>query len=189
MLGIFTVFTQAKGKIATQFVGVLYFFFYIFLALSNEYFGEVIIYAGLMIPIYIYGILHWLKNKDAKNNVVIVRRNLPKGEWLALGFGLPILAAGMYFLLHALNTAEVLMSTITFVALTLSVYLLARRMKINQVAFLASDFSIGLLWLFAILNGDLAIIPFCVTCFIYVVYDVYGLSEWTKLERRQKDRA
>jgi len=68
----------------------------------------------------------------------------------------------------------------------LSVYLLARRMKVNQVAFLASDFSIGMLWLFAITKGDLAIIPFCVTCFIYVFYDVYGLFEWTKLERRQK---
>lgn len=35
LLGIFCVFTQAKGKVATQFIGVVYFIFYVFISYSQ----------------------------------------------------------------------------------------------------------------------------------------------------------
>ena len=38
LLGLFYVFTQAKGKVATQFLGVVYFCFYIFISYYQKYY-------------------------------------------------------------------------------------------------------------------------------------------------------
>ena len=39
LLGLLCVFTQAKGKIATQFIGIIYFCFYIFISYTQKYYG------------------------------------------------------------------------------------------------------------------------------------------------------
>jgi len=186
ILGIFTVFTQAKGKIATQFIGAVYFGFYVFLAWQNSYFGEVAVYAGLIIPMYIYGIIHWLRNRDKNNNAIMVRKNLPKAEWIILVLSLVGLSFGFYFLLQYFGTAQLIFSTVSVILSILAVYLLARRIKYNQIAFFINDFILGTLWLLVILNGDLTLIPFLVMCLFFIVYDLYGLIQWTKLEKKQK---
>ena len=64
MLCLVTVFAQAKGKISTQFLGVITFIFYIFISYKEKLYGEVILYITILIPMYVYGIINWLKNRD-----------------------------------------------------------------------------------------------------------------------------
>ncbi len=186
-LGILCVFTQAKGKVATQFIGVVYFCFYIFIAYTERFYGEAILYLVVMIPIYIYGIIHWLKNRDKKDNVVIVRSNLPLKEWILMIVGVIALSFGVYYLLKALNTAELIVSTLSFVSMIPSVYLLARRCKWNQVSFLINDFILPVLWLLTIVDGNYALIPMCIGHLFQIVYDIYGLVNWIKLEKQQSE--
>ena len=141
ILGILCVFTQAKGKIVTQFLGILYFSLYSVISYTQKYYGEVILYILMMIPMYIYGVIHWLKNKDVKaTDTVLVRSNLSKKEWIVFTLSIVPLTVIVYFILKALDTAEVMISTLSFVTLVPSVYLLSRRCKWNQVAFLINDF-------------------------------------------------
>ncbi|MCL2228309.1 MAG: nicotinamide riboside transporter PnuC [Firmicutes bacterium] len=82
VLGLCVVFLQAKAKIINRFVGVVYLSFYVALAYTTNYYGEMIIYGGLIIPLYIYGIFHWLRHRDSGDKtVVVVRNNLPAREW------------------------------------------------------------------------------------------------------------
>lgn len=60
LLGLLCVFTQAKGKISTQFIGIIYFCFYIFISYTQKYYGEALLYLSIMLPMYIYGVIHWL---------------------------------------------------------------------------------------------------------------------------------
>ncbi|MDR0849975.1 MAG: nicotinamide riboside transporter PnuC [Christensenellaceae bacterium] len=186
VLGVLGVFMQAKGKIIAQFFCVSYAIFYIFLAFSNQYFGEVIVYAGFMVPLFVYGIIHWLKNRDKKDNTVIVRRNLSIKEWIGLGIMFPLVFVGVYFLLKFFNTAELIVSAISSVLVMLAVYLSVRRVKLNQIVFLLNDFAMGALWMLVVIKGDLSLIPFVTICLIYAIYDIYGLIQWAKLEKRQR---
>ncbi len=186
ILGLFCVFTQAKGKVSTQFIGAIYFCFYIFISYSQQLYGEAILYLVIMLPMYIYGIINWLKNRDKKENIVIVKSNLSMKEWLFMSVALVVLSAIVFFLLKALNTAQVVISTFSFISMLPAVYLLVRRCKWNQVAFLINDFIVPILWLVMILNGNLILIPLCVYHIFQVTYDVYGLINWIKLEKKQK---
>jgi nicotinamide mononucleotide transporter len=186
MLGLFYVFTQAKGKIATQFIGIVYFCFYIFIAYSQKYYGEALLYLIIMLPMYIYGVIHWLAHRDKRDNVVIVRSNLSIKEWLISGICFVLVSIGVCFLLRVLNTSQLIINTLSFLTMLPAVYLLIRRCKWNQVAFLINDFIVPLLWVFLVIEGDWSFLSLCIYHVFQITYDVYGLIEWIKLEKKQK---
>lgn len=186
LLGLLCVFTQAKGKISTQFIGIIYFCFYIFISYTQKYYGEAILYLSIMLPMYIYGVIHWLANRDKKENVVIVKSNLSKKEWLFSSIGFVLLSVGVFFLLKVLKTSQLITSTLSFVSMLPAVYLLIRRCKWNQVAFLINDFIVPILWLVLVIQGDLSFLPMVVYHVFQITYDIYGLIEWIKLEKKQK---
>ena len=187
LLALFCVFTQAKGKVSTQFIGIVYFCFYIFITYTQKYYGEALVYLVVMLPMYIYGVIHWLANRDKKDNVVIVRSNLSKKEWLIASICFIAVGIGIYFMLKALNTSQLLINSLSFISMLPAVYLLMRRCKWNQVAFLVNDFIVPLLWIFLVVQGDLSFLPMCVYHIFQIIYDIYGLIEWIKLEKKQKE--
>ncbi len=186
LLGICCVFMQAKGKIATQFIGVIWFVFYCFLSYEQKYYGETILYATIMIPLYIYGIIHWLAHRDKKDNVVIVKSKISTTELVIFFAVWLILAVGIFFLLRTLNTAQLWLSTISFCTMLPSVYLLIRRNKWNQLLFLINDIILCVLWQTLVYKGDYSFIPILCYQIFQIIYDIYGLYEWIRLEKKQK---
>ena len=172
ILGLLCVFTQAKGKVATQFIGIIYFCFYIFISFTQKYYGEAILYTMLMLPMYIYGAIHWLANRDKKDDVVIVKSNLSKKEWLISSLCFVFVSVGVFFLLKTLNTAQLVISTLSFISMLPAVYLLIRRCKWNQVAFLVNDFIVPILWIFLVVQGDLSFLPMCIYHVFQITYDI-----------------
>lgn len=186
ILGLLCVFTQAKGKVITQFLGIAYFSMYSIISYTQRYYGEAIVYIFMMIPMYIYGAIHWLMNRDKKENTVLVRNELSKKEVTIGLIAMVIISIIIYKLLELLDTAHIMISTLSFVTVMPAIYLLARRCKWNQVAFLINDFIVPILWILLVIEGQLVFIPMCIYHIFQITYDFYGLIEWTKLEKKQK---
>jgi nicotinamide mononucleotide transporter len=173
-----------------EFFMILYyhiFLCYSIISYNQHYYGEAILYVFILIPIYIYGIIHWLQNRSNKNNVVIVRGNLTKKEWCVLFVFFLITSLISYYILKQLDTSELFISTLSFITALPALYLLARRSKWNQVAFLVNDFIVPLLWISLAIKGYLIFIPMCIYHIFQITYDIYGLIEWIKLEKIQKE--
>ncbi|MCL2228308.1 MAG: nicotinamide mononucleotide transporter family protein [Firmicutes bacterium] len=102
---------------------------------------------------------------------------------------LAIIGVGTYFLLRAINTAELVVSTLSIVSILFAEYTLTRRWKFNQFAFLTTDLTLGILWLLAVLGGNTMLIPFVVMCGFFILFDIYGVFQWIRLERKQKAAA
>ena len=188
ILALLCVFTQAKGQVITQFLGIACFTFYIYISFMQKLYGEVILYVFIMMPIYIYGALHWLKNRNNKDkSIVNVRKSLPKTEIIIMLIAVVFVFFGVYYLLKALNTAQLLLSTIAFVSTVPAVYLLARRCIWNQVVFLLNDIFVPIIWLNFALQGNLTLIVMVVYHIFQVIYDLYGIYVWLKLEKQQKN--
>lgn len=186
---LLTVFTQAKGKIITQFLGIITFIFYIIISYQEKLYGEAILYLVILLPMYIYGAINWLKNKDKQNSdLVEVKSNLSKKEWSCMFVGFVIVSICSYFLLKSLNTELLIISTLSFISMLPALYLLIRRCKWNQVAFLLNDLFVICLWIVLVINGNLSYVPL-VVCFIFqMIYDIYGIFEWIKLEKKQQNK-
>ena len=48
LLGLMCVLSQAKGKVITQFIGVVWFCFYAAISYSQKYYGESILYLTII---------------------------------------------------------------------------------------------------------------------------------------------
>ena len=75
--------TQAKGKIISQFIGFIVVVLYSILSFQNKYYGEVLINTFIMMPIFISGIVSWIRNVNKETNTV-VKNELNKKEWIVL---------------------------------------------------------------------------------------------------------
>lgn len=185
LLGILCVFTQAKGKVATLFIGIIWFIFYCFLSYQQKYYGETILHIVIMIPLYIYGIFHWWSNREKIDNIVIVNSKINSKELLFLLFVWIAISIGVFFLLKVLNTEQLWLSTIAFCSILPGVYLLMRRNKWNQLVFLINDVVLFLLWQVLVYNGDCSFIPILCYQIFQIIYDAYGIYEWIRLENKQ----
>ena len=81
--GILCALTQAKGKIISQFIGLILVVLYSLLSFENKYYGEVLIYIFIMLPLFISGIISWIKNLNKETNTVN-ENTLHKKEWIIL---------------------------------------------------------------------------------------------------------
>ena len=79
-----------------------------------------------------------------------------------------------------------LLNTLSFVSTLPAVYLLVRRCKWNQFAFLINDFIVPFLWIVLVLRGDNSFVPICLYHIFHIIYDFYGLVQWADLEKNRK---
>lgn len=178
-IGFFSALNQAKGKVLGQVVGVFVSIFYSILSYRNKYYGEVIIYLFMILPLYIAGIYTWLKNSD-KNTNTVKKSELTKNEWGVLLVIGVVLFVVLYFILKAFDTNQLLVSAISMIVNLMATYLLVRRSKYSFLFYTINAFILLLLWGIPVLNGDYLLIPMVFDALLLLVNDIYGLIKWNK---------
>ncbi len=64
ILGVITVLLLAQGNNYVNVLGVLISILYSIVSYRNKYYGEILIYIFLMMPMYTIGIFTWLRHKN-----------------------------------------------------------------------------------------------------------------------------
>lgn len=185
LAGVTTTMLCAKGKSLGQVAGLIVTITYIFVAYRNRYFGEVLIYVFLMLPMFIAGIISWYRHENKKTNSVDVNE-ICKKEWIIIAFIFPIILVGIYFLLKVFNTSELIVSTISVIASLFAVYLQVKRSRYSFSFYMINDLVLLTLWGIPVVKGSLILIPMVVDPIFNFINDCYGFKHWKKLESEQK---
>lgn len=178
-LGFFSALHQAKGLVLGQITGVVMAILYSIMSYSNQYYGEVIIYTVVILPLYISGIYTWLNNKDKKSSKV-KQNKLKKKEWNFLLVINILLFVVLYFLLKHFNTSNLLVSTISMNINLTATYLLVRRSKYSFLFYLINAFILLILWGTPVLKGDIMFLPMTFDAILLLINNIYGLHSWSK---------
>lgn len=185
IIGIITALLLAKGKNLGQIFGVISAFLYSFVSLKSKFYGEVIIYICIMFPMYIIGILSWIKHKSKKTNTILVN-SIKLKEWIIVS-GICILAfIGIYWLLKIFKTKELFISSLSVVSSLFAIYLGIRRCKYSFYFYIMNDFILIILWGIPVINGTISLVPMVFNPIINFINDSYGIYNWNKLEKIQK---
>jgi nicotinamide mononucleotide transporter PnuC len=134
---------------------------------------------------YIWGIVEWLKHKNGETRTVEVN-SIKWKEWLIVALCSIVVFVGFYFLLKALNTNELIVSTLYVVDNIFAVYLLARRSKYGFVSCIVNDLILIVLWGIPIIQGNLLLLAMLINPIMNLINDTYGVINWTKMQRKQK---
>ena len=185
--GILCAITQAKGKVISQFIGLVIVVLYSILSFQNKFYGEVIIYIFIMLPLFISGIISWIKNLNKETNTVN-ENTLHKKEWIILTIVSIVLFVILYYLLKYFNTNQLLVSTLSLVTSLFATYLVARRSKYGFLFYIGNDIILFILWGGQIIKGDFALIPILVNPIINFINDSYAWQSWNKREKREENK-
>lgn len=185
LIGVISVLLVAKGLVIAPFINIFYNILYSIVAITQKYYGEAIIYIALMIPISLFSIISWLRNKNKSNDAVVEQNNIHGKEYFYLFFATIISTVAFYFLLKALNTNELIISTLSLVTSAVASYLMLRRCKYYALGFVANDVILIIMWSIVVKNSGLGYLPTLISFAIFLINDVYGFVRWS-IEKKLK---
>lgn len=187
MLGITGCVLSAKGKVVAQFVGFGFIIVYSILSYFNGFYGEIIINVIVMLPMYVWGIISWIRHRDKQENVIKVNK-IGYKEWILVPIGTVAVFVAFYFILKALDTSELFVSTLSIIGNLVGMYLLVRRSKYGFVTYLVDDVIFGVLWFIPVFRGNWNLLPIAINSIMNMISDIYGIISWTRLQKRQKEK-
>ncbi|MGN0610135.1 MAG: nicotinamide riboside transporter PnuC [Oscillospiraceae bacterium] len=183
LTGVTALIFIARGDVMGQLLTVAFSLLYAAVSWEFRYYGEMATYVGMTMPIAIASVVTWLKNPYGENEVAVGSMTLRK--WLILiiaDIGATVL---FYFILKALGTANLIVSTISVTTSFLAAGLAMLRSPFYAAAYASNDLVLIVLWVYASLS-DLSFLPM-VLCFVmFFVNDMYGFYSWRRMLRRQK---
>jgi nicotinamide mononucleotide transporter len=185
IVGITTALLLAKGKNLGQIFGLLIVALYSIVSFKNGYYGEVIIYLCIMLPMYIMGIISWIKHQSKETDSVEVNTIKAK-EWCIVSVVAVIAFVLIYLLLKAFNTNQLFVSSLSVIDSLFAIYLTVRRSKYSFYFYVVNDLILMVLWGIPVIGGTLVLIPMLFNPFINLINDLYGIYNWRKLEKIQK---
>ena len=186
IVGIITALLLAKGKNLGQVFGVLITLLYSVVSFKNKFYGEVIIYIFLMLPMYIVGIISWIKHQNKATNSVEINK-ITNREWIIIFIVSVIIFIAVYFLLKIFNTSEILVSTFSVIASLFAVYLQIRRSRFSFYFYVINDLILIILWGIPVVKGNFLLLPMLFNPIINLINDSYGIINWRNLEKIQKN--
>ena len=144
-----------------------------------------ITYLGMTAPIAVWALISWLRNPYNGNKSEVKVNSLSKKEWCLFLIAAVIITVSFFFVLQALNTANVIISTISVLTSFIAAYLTARRSRFYAIGYGANDIVLILLWSMASYENR-TYLPM-VICFIaFFVTDMYGFINWSIMTKKQK---
>ena len=184
LIGVTSLIFNAKGNPFGQFLMVIFSLLYGFISFAFAYYGEMLTYLGMTMPMALFALFSWLKNPYKGNKAEVKVNSIGKTEqvlmWL-LTVGVTVL---FYFILDYFNTAYMIPSTLSVTTSFLAVYLTFRRCPTFALAYAANDIVLIVLWVLASIS-DIHYIS-VVVCFVAFLFnDIYGYISWQRMKNRQ----
>ena len=176
---------MAKGKNLGQIFGLIITILYSIVSFRNKFYGEVMIYLIIMLPMYIIGIFSWIKHRNKETDSVEVNR-ISKKEWIIVATIFITIFVGIYYLLKAFNTNELIVSTISVLASLFATYLQIRRSRFSFSFYMINDIILMVLWGIPVISGNMILLPMVLNPIINFINDSYGFYNWKKLEKEQR---
>ncbi len=185
LLGATSIIINAKGNPLGQLLMVIFSLLYGIISYSFFYYGEMITYLGMTMPMAVFALISWLRHPYNGNKAEVQVNHISQKEVLFMLILTVIVTLIFYKILAALNTANLLPSTLSVTTSFIAVYLTFLRSPYFSLAYAANDIILIILWILASMVDTRYISV--VVCFIaFLANDIYGFYSWNKMSKRQK---
>lgn len=186
LVGVTSLIFNAKGNAIGQFLMIVFSVMYGIISFGFEYYGEMITYLGMTMPMAIFALIAWLKHPYGSNKAQVKVNSIGKIESILMWIVALIVTLIFFFILRHFNTANIIPSTISVTTSFIAVYLTFRRSRFFALAYAANDLVLIVLWVIASIQEVKYISV--VVCFIAFLFnDVYGFINWHKMKKAQEN--
>ena len=184
LIGVTSLIYSAKGNPIGQLLMVVFSLLYGVISYTFAYYGEMITYLGMTMPMAVVALVSWLKNPYKGNKSEVAVGTLRPREPLLLWLLTAAVTLAFYLILKAFHTANLFFSTVSVTTSFLAVYLTFRRSPLYAVAYAANDVVLVILWVLASLE-DMRYVSVAVCFAAFFFNDLYGYVSWRRMQKRQ----
>ena len=102
------------------------------------------------------------------------------------GLGAAAATAAFYFILRALDTDNLIVSTISLTTGITAAYLMLRRCEFFSILFILNDIVLIVLWAMKLASAGTEVLPSVIAFSMFLINDAYCFISWQKIKRRQR---
>ena len=184
LMGATSLIFCAKGNPIGMIIMVMFCLFYGYISWTFKYYGELMTYVFMSLPMSVFSLVSWLKNpyKGKVSEVAVCKLRRSDIIWMIL---LTVaVTVVFYFILAYFNTANLLPSTFSVTTSFFAVFLMYKRSPYFALAYATNDIVLIVLWILASIT-DISYIS-VVICFItFLVNDIYSFINWKRMQKKQ----
>ena len=184
IIGATFLILNAKGNPLGQFLTIIFSILYGFISYKFSYYGEMITYLCMSMPMALFSLISWLKNPYKGNKAEVKVNSISKKETVFMFILTFVVTVVFYFILKYFNTANLLPSTFSVTTSFLAVYLTFRRSPYFALAYALNDLVLILMWTMASIS-DISYLSVVICFIVFFINDMYGFINWKRMEKKQ----
>ena len=185
VIGATSLIFSAKGHPAGQVFMIIFSILYGIISFRCAYYGEMVTYLGMTLPMAVISLVAWLKNPFSDDKTEVKVNKLKHLDIILMTLLTTIVTIAFYFILKYFNTANLIPSTISITTSFVAAYLTFRRSPYFAAAYALNDVVLIILWIMAT-TTDMSYFSVIICFVIFLVNDIYGFANWCKMQKRQE---
>ena len=184
LVGVTSLIFAAKVNVWAQILMVVFSILYGIISWRFRYWGEMMTYLGMTLPMAVWSTITWLKNPSETNGSEVAIQQLNRCHVFGLFVSGIIVTVIFCYFLWVLKTPNLLFSTISITTSFVAAALTMLRSSYYAVGYAANDLVLIVLWSLAAMENP-AYIPVIVNFVIFFFNDMYGFISWRRREAVQ----
>ena len=186
VIGVTSIVINAKGNPLGQALMVVFSLLYGVISYTCAYYGEMVTYLGMTMPMAVFALISWLRHPYKGNRSEVKVNRVGRVEQVWMWLAAAAVTVLFYFILKHFGTARLLPSTASVTTSFVAVYLTFRRDPRFSLAYAANDVVLIVLWVLAGMT-DIRYLS-VVICFVaFLANDIYGYISWRRMRARQAE--
>ena len=187
LIGSTALIFCAKGNPIGQALILIFSILYGIISFGFAYYGEMLTYLGMTAPMAVFALVSWIRHPYENNRSEVKIYSLSKLD-IILTIPLAIaVTVVFYFLLKALGTANLWVSTFSVTTSFVAAYFSFKRSPYFAIAYAANDVVLIVLWILAAFENISYISV--IVCFVaFLANDIYSFINWKRMQKLQSEQ-
>ena len=185
LIGTTSLIYNSRGEPLGPALMIVFSILYGIISFGFRYYGEMMTYVGMSLPMAIFALVSWMRNPFEKGKSQVKVNRI---TWLAAGLVLllsPVVTVVFYFILKHFGTANLLPSTLSVTTSFIAAYLTFRRSPYFALAYACNDVILMVLWTLATLK-DVSYLSVLICFVVFLFNDTYSFIRWRIMQKRQE---
>lgn len=186
LVGITALLFNAKGNPIGPLLIIVFSILYGIISFTFRYYGEMVTYMGMSLPMALLSLITWLKNPYKGKRSQVTVNEIKKKELIFLSILSVVVTVIFYFILKYFGTANLIISSLSIFTSFIAAYLTFRRSPYFALAYAINDLVLIVMWILASLKS-LGYVSVIICFAIFLVNDSYTFVSWLKMQKKQAE--
>ena len=186
LTGVTSLIFCAKGNPVGQVLMIAFSIIYTIISYSFAYYGEMITYFCMTLPMAVFSLISWLRHPYKGNKSQVEINRISVKEVIFLVFLTACVTIIFFFVLKHLGTANLYVSTLSVTTSFAAAYLTFRRSPYLSILYALNDAVLIILWI-AAASKDISYVSVVICFSVFLINDIYCFISWKRMARLQAE--